>query len=125
MNDKFSTLQVFQEAHKLVLQIYKFSATFPANEKYALISQLRRAGASIPANIVEGLGRKGKLEKIQFFYIANGSLEEVKYFLLLANDLDYLAPEQYKELHEKANSVGKLLQGFISYTKGRLLNTDN
>lgn len=117
MSDTFSTLQVFQEAHKLTLKVYKITSTFPEDEKYALISQIRRAAASVPANIVEGQGRSGKQEKIHFLYIANGSLEEVKYFLLLAKDLNYITPETYNVIHDDANSVGKLLQGFITYMK--------
>ena len=123
MNDKFSTLQVFQEAHSLVLKIYQVTIKFPEDEKFALVSQLRRAATSVPANIVEGQGRNRKQERIHFFYISNGSLEEVKYFLLLAKDLNYITHEQYDELHIKAIAVGKLLQGFISYMKER--SSDN
>ena len=107
----FKDLLVWQKAHHWVLEVYKYSEKFPQKELYCLTSQLRRAAVSVPANISEGYKKKGKADKLRFMNIAQGSLEEAKYYLILAKDLGYGDSD---ELSEAAELVGKLLQGYIS-----------
>jgi four helix bundle protein len=80
----FRELEVWQKSHQLVLEIYRITRTFPQDERFGIVSQLRRATYSIPANIAEGFGRRSTKELIQCLAIANGSLEEVRYFVLLS-----------------------------------------
>jgi four helix bundle protein len=117
MIDRFSTLPIFQEAHALTLSIYKVTTKFPEEEKFGLISQIRRSASSVPTNIVEGNARGHEKEMIEFLYIAKGSLEETKYHLLLSRDLSYISEEDYTIIHDKADSVGKQLNGLINYWK--------
>lgn len=105
----FKGLIVWQKAHKLVLDIYKLSDSFPQREIYSLTSQLRRAAISIPANIAEGYKKKGPADKARFMNIAQGSLEEVRYYLILAQDLDYAKTD---ELSEQLDEVGRLLYAY-------------
>jgi len=106
----FEDLIVWQKAHALVLEIYSITKAFPKEELYSLTSQLRRAAISIPANIAEGFGRSSKSEKIRFFNISQGSLSEVKYFLILSNDLQYY---NTSELRIKAEEISKMLDKYI------------
>ena len=69
--------------------MYKFTSTLPNEEKYGLVSQMRRAAVSIPANIAEGFKRRGQNDKAHFYNIAQGSLEELRYYFILVNDLGY------------------------------------
>jgi four helix bundle protein len=85
----FRDLLVWRKAHQLVLRTYQFTAGFPKTEAFGLTSQLRRAAVSIPANIVEGFRRRSALEKTRFYNIAQASLDEAHYYLILANDLNY------------------------------------
>ena len=82
---------------------------FPKEELFGLTSQLRRAAVSIPANIAEGYRKRGKMDKARFFNIAEGSLEECYYYMILANDLGYANTENLKKL---LNEVGKLLNSY-------------
>src|SRR5690606_18834388 len=82
-------LLVGRRAHELVLTIYEVSARFPAAERFGLTAQLRRAAVSVPANIAEGFRKRGRSDKARFLNIAEGSLEEVRYYLILVEDLDY------------------------------------
>lgn len=107
---KFQDLTVWQEAHKLVLSIYKYSGAFPQKEQYGLTSQLRRSAISVPANIAEGFKKKGKADKLRFMNIAQGSLEEARYYLILAKDLDYGDNDKISDLLE---TVSRLLEGYI------------
>jgi four helix bundle protein len=85
----FRDLRVWQKAHEFVLGVYRFSEGFPRVETYGLTAQLRRAAVSVPANIAEGFRRRGKPDKVRFLNIAQASLEECRYYLILAKDLNY------------------------------------
>jgi len=114
---RFQDLKVWQEGHKLVLMVYRITKKFPGEEKFSLVSQMRRAAISIPANIAEGFKRRGLQDKIRFYNTAEGSLEELKYFFILAKDLEYTRSND--ELVDQANTVGRLLYGLIRSTEQR------
>ncbi|QNO13391.1 four helix bundle protein [Alkalicella caledoniensis] len=106
-------LIVWQKAHSLVLEIYELTKEFPKDELFGLTSQMRRAAMSIPSNIIEGKARGTNKELKRFLLIARGSLEEVKYQLLLAKDLKYIDQNKYNETYKMMDEVGRLLGGFI------------
>jgi len=116
----FTDLIVWQEGHKLVVIVYKITKSFPQEEKYSLVDQMRRAAASVTANIAEGFGRHSYKEKLQFYFLAQGSLTELKNFILIAKDVGYLRRKELDELVEKSNLTHQLLQGFIQKTKSIL-----
>ena len=105
----FQDLIVWQKAHLFVLSIYNFSNNFPKNEIYGLTSQFRRAAVSIPANIAEGFKKKTIGDKARFMNIAQGSLEECRYYLILAKDLGYGDSLKYMPQLEE---VSKLLEAY-------------
>ena len=107
----FKDLIVWQKAHQFVLAIYRFSDKFPKSEMYGLTSQARRAAISIPANIAEGFKKKTKPDKARFMNIAQGSLEECRYYLILAQDLNYGDSFQ---LMTQLEEVSKLLEAYTS-----------
>lgn len=113
----FTDLNVWQEGHKLVVMIYEITKSFPRTETYSLIDQMRRASSSVTANIAEGFGRQTYKEKAQFYYLAQGSLTELKNFLLISRDVKYLSISDFKKLIKQANLTHQLLQGFIKKTK--------
>jgi four helix bundle protein len=85
----FQDLLVWQKAHAFVLATYPYTRQFPKEETYALGSQFRRAAVSVPANIAEGFRKRSDRDKVNFYNIAQGSLEECRYYLILADDLGY------------------------------------
>ncbi|MEK7624409.1 MAG: four helix bundle protein [Patescibacteria group bacterium] len=117
MEKGYKRLKVYQEAHKLVKEIYIITEKFPKSELFGLISQMRRCVVSIVANILEGQARSGLKEFRQFLYIANGSLVELEYYLELSSDLKYITKEQYEKMENQRIIVGSLLGGFIKYLK--------
>lgn len=121
----FTDLVVWQETHKLVLMIYKTTEDFPIKEQFGLTSQIRRAVTSITSNVAEGFSRQGFKEKLQFYYIARGSLTETQNQLLIARDLNYLDQEEFNKITKQMTSVHKLLNAFISKTKDLLKNSPN
>ena len=99
----------------MVLEIYKTTRQFPDSEKYGLISQIRRSAVSVAANIVEGYKKKSFKDFNHYLSIANGSLEETKYYLLLTHDLGYLKNESYLRISAMADEVGRMLFGFQAH----------
>jgi four helix bundle protein len=95
---RFTQLKVWQEAHALVLAIYPLTSRFPADERFGLTSQLRRAAASVPSNIAEGSKRRSTRDYAHFLNIAESSLVEVEYFLILSRDLGYGAARAFEPL---------------------------
>lgn len=104
----FQELQVWQKAHHAVLRIYKVTESFPNTEKFGLTSQIRRSSASICANIAEGY-KKSTKEFVRFSDIAQGSVEETKYHLILSKDLKYLEDQEFRLLFDSFEEVGKML----------------
>jgi four helix bundle protein len=102
------------------LVIYKTTKKFPKEELFCLVPQMRRAVLSITSNIAEGFGRQGYKEKIQFYYLAQGSLTELKNQILVAKDVGYLDKDDLKDLVEQANKSHQLLQGLIKKSKNIL-----
>lgn len=120
IND-FTDLQAWQEGHKLVLKIYQLTKYFPKSERFSLTDQIQRAVVSITSNIAEGFGRQTMKEKVQFYYLAQGSLVEVKNQLIIAKDVNYISDEVFTEAIDQANLAHQLLQGLIQKSKSLIL----
>jgi four helix bundle protein len=105
----FRDLRVWQKAHEFVLAIYGYSESFPEREKYGLAHQLRRAAVSIPANIAEGFGKRSPADKARFLNMAEGSVEECRYYLILSQDLGY---GQTELLTSTLEETSKLLNAY-------------
>ncbi|MBI2552548.1 four helix bundle protein [Candidatus Uhrbacteria bacterium] len=108
----FNDIIAWQKAHELALAVYRITEKFPKTEIFGLVSQMRRCGVSIPSNIAEGFKRKSKNDSVHFYNIAEGSLEELKYQLLLSSDLGYISKEVYQQMSAIADETGKLLNGW-------------
>lgn len=109
----FRDLRVWEESHKLTLEIYKITADFPKCELYGLTSQIRRCSASIGANIAEGCGKRGNNEFQRYLQIASGSASELDYHLLLSRDLGFLQETQYRNLEESLTKLRKMMTSLL------------
>ena len=107
----FEDLRAWQEAHALVISIYKKTKDFPKEEVFGLTSQMRRAAVSIASNIAEGFSRKTPKDKSQFYAIGKGSLTELQSQLYVARDVGYLSGESCKTVLDQMYIVGRLLTG--------------
>ena len=113
----FERLKVWQEAKKLVVEVYHLLDSFPKFENYALCDQVRRAVVSVPSNIAEGSGRKSLKEQIHFLEISY-SLMETYNQLLIAIDLNYISAESVEAIKPSIDAVSKMINGLSnSYSK--------
>ena len=110
----FEDLVVWQKAHQLVLAIYKLTKDFPKEEIFGLTSQFRRAAVSVAANIAEGFKRATIPDKLRHLNVAQGSLEEVRYYLILSHDLEY---GDTVDLREDSGEVSRILEGYMKTMK--------
>jgi len=117
---EFTDLNAWKEAHALVISLYRLTKKFPKQEIFGLTSQMQRAAVSITSNIAEGFGRQGYKEKVQFYYLAHGSLTELKNQLLISKDIDYITKEEYNTIQSQLEIAHRLLQGLITKTKSYL-----
>lgn len=112
MTYSFESIIAWQKAHAFVLQVYSITRHFSEEEKYGLTSQFRRAAISIEANIAEGYKKLGKSDKLRFFNISQGSLEECRDYHLLARDLNYLHQDEFELLHYSIEETSKFLNSY-------------
>ena len=112
MTQSFKDLITWQKAHEFVLLVYKFTNAFPSHERFGLMSQFQRAAVSIAANIAEGYKKTGKSDKLRLMNVAQGSLEECRYYILLSKDLKYITEEISLILTERIENVSRLLNAY-------------
>jgi four helix bundle protein len=115
--ERFEQLEVWQVAHKIVLEVYKGTMRLPPEEKFGLISQMRRAAVSVPGNIAEGFKRRGAADKKHFYNIAQSSLEELRHYTLLCRDLGFQMESDH--LPERIDQAGRMLTGLIRSIRSR------
>lgn len=111
--EKFRNLLAWRKAHELVIELYRVTKEFPVSEKFILIPQIIRAVVSVAANLAEGTKRQTLKDQCHFFNIAETSLEEVKYYIILSVDLKYISSQEGEKLLELSREVGRLTSGLI------------
>jgi len=108
----FEQLNVWQQAHSFVLDVYNFTKLFPKDEIYGLTSQFKRAAVSIPANIAEGYRKRGVKDKLRFYNISQGSADECLYYIILSRDLKLIDNDIYTQLNNRLSLISKLLNSY-------------
>jgi four helix bundle protein len=108
----FEELDAWKKAHKFVIDVYKTTENFPKSEIFGLVSQFRRSAVSVAANIAEGYGKNGPKDKLRFYNISQGSIEECKYYIILSKDLGYINMDKYLILKQELDDSSKLLNSY-------------
>lgn len=109
----YKDIIAWKKSHELVLLVYTYTDRFPKSEIFALSSQMRRCAVSIPSNLAEGFKRKSVNDSVHFYNIAQASLEELRYQLLLSKDLHYFSIDEYKKAEDLSDEVAKLIYKWI------------
>jgi four helix bundle protein len=119
----FKDLKVWQEAHQLVILVYRVTKNFPREELYSLIDQMRRSAVSVTSNIAEGFSRHSFKEKLQFYSMAHGSLTELENQIEIAKDVGYFKEDEFLIFTQRLMNVHMLLNAFIKKTKSYAQNS--
>jgi len=104
----YERLRAWQACHKLVLETYRVTKSFPRDELYGLTSQARRAAFSAAANIVAGSAKYGAREYRRFLDVAVGSLAELGYAFRVARELEMLSSSDWDALEDLRRRAGFL-----------------
>ena len=113
----FRDVMAWKRAHEFVLAFYDTKPMFPEDEKYALVPQFQRAAVSIAANIAEGYKKLSKADKLRFFNIAQGSLEECRYYIILSHDVGYYTNEVANKMWQKLEEASTVLNAYCKAVK--------
>ncbi len=119
MTNSFKEVVAWQKAHQFVVDVYRVTATFPSHERFGLCSQFQRAAVSIAANIAEGYRRDGMKDKLRFLNVSQGSLEECRYYILLAKDLQYIDEKESDFLNNSIEDTSRLLNAYYKGIEAR------
>ena len=112
MDYGFQRVIAWQKAHDFVLKVYSVTKGFPEDERFGLSSQFRRAAVSIEANIAEGYKKLGKADKLRFFNIAQGSIEECRDYIILSRDLEYISEQEQEELRKLSEYASRMINSY-------------
>ena len=119
----FRKLKVWEKGHRLTLDVYEVTVTFPSEELYGLTSQMRRACAAIPVKVAEGCGRGSNADLARFLQIALGSASELENHLLHAQDLAFSKSTAYERLTREVKELNRMLTSFVKSLKSFADNT--
>ncbi len=114
MTRTFEEVGAWQKSHEFVLMVYNATKSFPDFERFGLCSQFQRAAVSIAANIAEGYKKISKADKLRFFNISQGSMEECRYYCILSKDLGYIDEMTFSQLQNALNSASYMLNAYIN-----------
>ena len=111
----FKDLKVWQQSKDLAVEIYRFTGHKLFTKDFGLRDQMRRASVSIPSNIAEGDDLDTDKQSIRHFYIARGSLAELRTQLIISLEIEYISSKTYEELEKKCNLMSAMLTGLIKH----------
>jgi four helix bundle protein len=114
---RFEDLDCWQEARKLVQEIYKVTKKKDFSKDFRLVGQIQGAVISVMANISEGFIRKSDKEFVQFLFISISSAAEVQSHLYVALDQEYIISGEFNELYQQAERAAKMISGLIKYLR--------
>ena len=120
MGLSFEDLRIWQEAHRLMLEVYNLTKKFPKEENYAMSDQIKRSALSVPANIAEAHGRHHYLDKAKFLFNARGSSEETRSHLMASKDLGYIEKDQFDIINQDYINLNKGINNFIKAIKQKI-----
>ena len=113
----FQQLNVWQKAHKLVLEVFEITKKFPKEERSEMVPLVRRAAMTIPTKIAEGFMRRHPRDKELSYKLSQDAIEELKYFLILAKDLEYV--KDTEEILLGVDEVGRMLTGLVRSARNK------
>ena len=117
MAEGFDNLNIWKKGYKLLIEIYRITATFPKEEKYGLASQMRDSANSVISNIAEAHGRYYFADKARVLYTSRGECEETRSHLRVALGLKYIDRKVFAYLDKEYEGLSKGISSYIRSLK--------
>jgi four helix bundle protein len=103
------------KSQKPSVDIYRLTENGGLFKDFGLKDQMRRSSVSVPSNIAEGDNLDTDKQSIRHFYIARGSVAELKTQLIIALEIGYITINQYDSLEASCESISAMLTSLIKY----------
>lgn len=113
----FQQLNVWQKAHKIVLDIFELTRKFPKDERGEMTPLIRKAAMTIPIKIAEGFKRRSPRDKEVSYKASQDAIEELKYYIILSKELGFV--KDVEELQLAIEEVGRMLTGLVRSTRNK------
>ena len=110
----YQDLKVWKKAIDMVVEVYRLTSQYPADERFGLTQQSRRASVSVPSNIAEEYGRRDRGDYLRHLSFANGSLKELETQIVIAGKLKYVSKQDAKSSWSLIQEVGRMLAALIA-----------
>jgi four helix bundle protein len=109
----FKSLLVWQKSQELAVRIYQLTRASAFAREFGLVDQMRRSAVSVSSNIAEGDERDTDKDSVRFFFIAKGSVAELRSQLDLATKVGLMSEKEFAEMDLLCEEVAKMLRGLI------------
>jgi four helix bundle protein len=107
-------LEVYKTAYQLAMDIFRLSKTWPPEERYSLTDQIRRSSRSVCVNLEEAWAkRRYEAHFISKLTDVDGENNETSAWLTFAKDCEYLDLEEYTDLSERCNKIGRMVGSML------------
>lgn len=103
MIHNFRELDIWKRGIQLATEVYSFTRTLPADERFGMVTQMNRSAFSIPSNIAEGAGYRSSRKFLNYLDIAMGSSCELETHFLICQRVGLMDGDSHRgfegELH--------------------------
>jgi len=114
---RFEDLEVWKEAVKMGVSIYKVTEEGMMTKDFSARDQLRRAAISVSNNIAEGFEYNNNRSFIRFLMYAKGSAGELRSQLYVLKEAGMIEETKFHPLWESALKLSKGIEGFRKYLR--------
>ena len=115
--NRFEDLECWQEARKLVRQIYEITNRSKFSRDYELKNQIRRSAISVMANTAEGFHRSSNKDFMKFLDYSRSSIAETLSHCYVALDQKYIEETELIDIKRQAEIIWRKINSLISYLK--------
>jgi four helix bundle protein len=109
----FKDLLVWQMAKDLAVRVYRISESQDLKKDFGLCDQIRRSAVSVASNLAEGDERSTDRDSVRFFYMAKGSVAEVRTQIQIACETGLLRKPEHDSLEADYEQLTKMIGSFI------------
>ena len=110
----FKDLETYKLAREISSEVFLISQSFPREEKYALTDQIRRSSRSVGTQIAESWEKRKYIRHFVSKLTDSDSEQfETQHWLEIALECQYIPKEQFDELTQKCELLGKMINHMI------------
>jgi four helix bundle protein len=115
--ERFEDLDLWKDAVKMSVLIYKITEEGKMARDFSARDQLRRAAISVSNNIAEGFEYNNNKAFVWFLMYAKGSAGELRSQLFVLKEAGIIEENKFHPLWENALKLSRSIEGFRKYLR--------